>query len=61
MASSSGGIRMHVGDCAICGGEDKVLASKCRRCGKRACATPVCQRAIIRVASCRVPKMFLPR
>ena len=60
MASSSGGIRVPVGNCQVCGGEDKVLAAKCKRCGKRACENLDCQKAILSVADCRVPKMFLP-
>ena len=61
MPSSSGGIRMHVGDCVICGGKDKTLASRCSRCGKRACATLDCQKAILGSARCHVPKFFLPK
>ena len=60
MTTSSGGIRVPVGNCQVCGGEDKILMSKCKRCGKRACEKTDCQKAILRVANCRVPKMFLP-
>ena len=60
MASSSGGVRMPVGHCKICGDEDRSLPVKCKRCGKRACENTNCQKAILSVADCRVPKMFLP-
>lgn len=60
MTTSSGGIRVPVGNCQVCGGEDKILTAKCKRCGKRACEKIDCQKAILSVANCRVPKMFLP-
>ena len=60
MASSSGGIRIPVGNCQVCGGENKVLAAKCKRCKKWACEKPDCRKAILSVANCRVPKKLLP-
>ena len=60
MASSSWGIRVPVGNCQVCGGEDKVLAAKCARCKKWACEKLDCRKAILSVVNCRVPKMFLP-
>ena len=60
MASSSGGIRVPVGNCQVCGGQDLVLAAKCARCKKWACEKLDCRKAILSVVNCRVPKMFLP-
>ena len=56
MTSSSGGIRVPTGHCDICGGEDKIIPNKCKRCGKRACEDIGCQATILNTANCRVPK-----
>jgi hypothetical protein len=62
MPSSSGGVRvkMHIGRCQICGGDDKILTAKCKRCRKRACEKLDCQKSILDVDSCRVPEKCLP-
>ena len=54
--SSMGGIRVRMGRCEICGGEDRAVPYKCTRCGKRACDDPGCHATILDTENCRVPK-----
>jgi len=52
--SSSGGVRVPVGTCQICGVED-VMRARCERCYKGACGKPDCLKIIQDKRLCHVP------
>ena len=52
--SSSGGVRVPIRTCQICGVED-VMRARCGRCYKWACGKPDCLKIIQEERLCRVP------
>ena len=50
--------RGFIGNCTICGAEDRLLAM-CPRCKKRACYKTDCVKVIGRINLCAVPKQFI--